>query len=221
MRLKLLAAASILGLCATPALAEEGMWTYDNFPIQRANTALGTDIDQAWLDHARLSSVRLTTGCSAGIVSGEGLVMTNNHCVASCVQNISTPEVQYAETGFTPASREEERRCPGMQAEVLIDISDVTERMQAAGQGLDGSAFTRARDAESGAIESEACEGRDDLRCQVVSLYRGGQGEDGGGSGQEQAHVGSPGITLLPIDTMGRWRGANTRRDGGGGASRQ
>ncbi len=176
MRLFLTASAAVLALAAASSVsAEEGMWTYDNFPIQRANTALGTDIDQAWLDHARLSSVRLTTGCSAGIVSGEGLVMTNNHCVASCVQNISTPEVQYAETGFTPASREEERRCPGMQAEVLIDISDVTDRMQAAGEGLDGSAFTRARDAESAAIESEACEGRDDLRCQVVSLYRGGQ----------------------------------------------
>ena len=176
MRLFLTASAAVLALAAASSVsAEEGMWTYDNFPIQRANTALGTDIDQAWLDHARLSSVRLTTGCSAGIVSGEGLVMTNNHCVASCVQNISTPEVQYAETGFTPGSREEERRCPGMQAEVLIEISDVTERMQAAGQGLDGSAFTRARDAESAAIESQACEGRDDLRCQVVSLYRGGQ----------------------------------------------
>jgi hypothetical protein len=176
MRLFLTASAAVLALAAaSSASAEEGMWTYDNFPIQRANMALGTDIDQAWLDHARLSSVRLTTGCSAGIVSGEGLVMTNNHCVSSCVQNISTPEVQYAETGFTPASREEERRCPGMQAEVLIDITDVTDRMQAAGQGLDGSAFTRARDAESAAIESEACEGRDDLRCQVVSLYRGGQ----------------------------------------------
>jgi hypothetical protein len=176
MRLFLTASAAVLALAAaSSASAEEGMWTYDNFPIQRANAALGTDIDQAWLDHARLSSVRLTTGCSAGIVSGEGLVMTNNHCVSSCVQNISTPEVQYAETGFTPATREEERRCPGMQAEVLIDISDVTERMQAAGGGLDGSAFTRARDAESAAIEAEACEGRDDLRCQVVSLYRGGQ----------------------------------------------
>ncbi|MFN3815059.1 S46 family peptidase [Brevundimonas sp.] len=176
MRLFLTASAAVLALAAaSPVSAEEGMWTYDNFPIERANTALGTDIDQSWLDHARLSSVRLTTGCSAGIVSGEGLVMTNNHCVSSCVQNISTPEIQYAETGFTPASREEERRCPGMQAEVLIDIADVTERMHAAGQGLDGSAFTRARDAESGAIESEACEGRDDLRCQVVSLYRGGQ----------------------------------------------
>ena len=121
MRLFLTASAAVLALAAaSSASAEEGMWTYDNFPIARANTALGTDIDQAWLDHARLSSVRLTTGCSAGIVSGEGLVMTNNHCVASCVQNISTPEVQYAETGFTSGSREEERRCPGMQAEVLV-----------------------------------------------------------------------------------------------------
>src|SRR5205814_3479105 len=42
--------------------AEEGMWTFDNFPIARANQVLGTRIDQAWLDRVRLSSVRFG-GC--------------------------------------------------------------------------------------------------------------------------------------------------------------
>ncbi len=42
-------------------------------------------------------------------------------------------------------------------------------------RGLDGPAFTQARDAEAGRIESEACGGAADKRCQVVSLYRGGQ----------------------------------------------
>ena len=174
MRLALLASAAVLAFAASSARAEEGMWTFDNFPIARANQALGTNIDQAFLDRVRLSSVKFG-GCSAGVVSGQGLVMTNNHCVATCVANLSTPQVNYAETGFTPKSREEELKCPGATAEILTDISDVTERMQKAGEGLEGQAFTQARDAEAGRIESEACGNDPKVRCQVVSLYRGGQ----------------------------------------------
>ncbi len=154
--------------------AEEGMWTFDNFPIARANQALGTRIDQAWLDRVRLSSVRFG-GCSAGIVSPEGLVLTNNHCVATCVANLSTAARNYAATGFTPARREDEPRCPGGLAEVLISISDVTPRMRAAGVNLSGEAFTAARSAEAGRIESDTCGNDATRRCTVVSLYRGGQ----------------------------------------------
>lgn len=172
-------AAAVLTLAAGAALpnearAEEGMWTFDNFPIARANRTLGTNIDQAWLDRVRLSSVKFG-GCSAGLVSAEGLVMTNNHCVATCVANLSTQEINYAETGFTPRTREEELKCPGGTAEILTDITDVTQRMHAAGAGLTGQAFTRARDAEAGRIEQEACAGDPNKRCQVVTLYRGGQ----------------------------------------------
>lgn len=168
-------AAALLTLAAgSAARAEEGMWTFDNFPIARANQTLGTSIDQAWLDRVRLSSVKFG-GCSAGLVSAEGLVMTNNHCVATCVANLSTQAVNYAETGFTPRTREEELKCPGGSAEILTDIADVTERMHAAGAGLEGQAFTRARDAEASRIEQEACGDATDKRCQVVSLYRGGQ----------------------------------------------
>jgi hypothetical protein len=169
-----LAAAMLTLAAASAAQAEEGMWTFDNFPIARANATLGTNIDQAWLDRVRLSSVKFG-GCSAGIVSAEGLVMTNNHCVATCVANLSTQAVNYAETGFAPRSREEELKCPGGTAEILTEITDITERMQAAGAGLEGQAFTRARDAEAGRIEQEACGDATDKRCQVVSLYRGGQ----------------------------------------------
>ncbi len=175
----LIAAASlaVLTFAALPthqAQAEEGMWTFDNFPIARANQTLGTSIDQAWLDRVRLSSVKFG-GCSAGVVSGEGLVMTNNHCVATCVANLSTQAINYAETGFTPRSRDEELKCPGGSAEILTDISDVTERVRSVGAGLSGQAFNRARDAEIGRIEQEACGDAADKRCQVVSLYRGGQ----------------------------------------------
>ncbi|MGN6062942.1 S46 family peptidase [Brevundimonas sp. UBA7507] len=173
--LSLFASAAVLAFAAaSSAQAEEGMWTYDNFPIARANQTLGTSIDQAWLDRVRQSSVKFG-GCSAGVISAEGLVMTNNHCVATCVANLSTPQLQYAETGFTPKSREEELNCPGGSAEILTDITDVTARVQKAGEGLDGQAYTQAREAEAGRIETEACGNDPKIRCQVVSLYRGGQ----------------------------------------------
>ncbi len=153
---------------------DEGMWTFDNFPIARANQALGTRIDEPWLDRVRLSSVRFG-GCSAGIVSPDGLVLTNYHCVATCVANLSTPAQNFTQTGFTPAQRADEASCPGAVAEVLLSITDVTPRMRAAGASLAGQAFTAARDAESGRIESEACGSDPARRCTVVSLYRGGQ----------------------------------------------
>ncbi len=166
----------LLATLAIPAAAsaEEGMWTFDNFPIAAANRALGTNIDQAWLDRVRLASVRIG-GASGGLVSPEGLIFTNEHVASDCVQDLSTPEQNYVQAGFTPRSRAEERKCPGMVAEILTDIADVTERMQAAGRGLEGEAFTRARDAEAGRIESEACGQDRTRRCQVVTLYRGGQ----------------------------------------------
>src|SRR5262245_14536282 len=170
----MLAGLIVLLVAGRASRAEEGMWTFDNFPIARANQVLGTRIDQAWLDRVRLSSVRFG-GCSAGIVSSDGLVMTNNHCVATCVANLSTPAVNYAETGFTPRRREDEAKCPGALAEVLLSITDVTRRVQAAGRSLSGQAFIAARDAEAGRVENEACAGDATRRCTVVSLYRGGQ----------------------------------------------
>ena len=63
---------------AAPALADEGMWTYDNFPTAKMQAAYGWAPDAAWLEHARLGSIRLTLGCSASLVSSDGLVMTNH-----------------------------------------------------------------------------------------------------------------------------------------------
>ena len=112
-------------LAPSPAKADEGMWTFDNFPIQTVNEKYGTRIDQAWLDRVRNAAVRLQ-GCSASFVSDEGLILTNWHCVVGCVQDLSSPENDYVKNGWTTANREEERRCPGQTAEVLTEIVDVT-----------------------------------------------------------------------------------------------
>ena len=67
-------------LTLAPAPADEGMWTLDAFPADQVKKTYGFAPDQAWLDHVRLSSVRLARGCSASFVSPLGLVQTNHHC---------------------------------------------------------------------------------------------------------------------------------------------
>jgi len=58
---------------------------------------------------------------------------------------------------------------------VLVDIVDVTDRVLAAGTGLEGAAFNAARTAETNAIQTEACAGDPKFNCQVISFYRGGR----------------------------------------------
>src|ERR1700761_2419185 len=134
-----IAPAAVLAACTlsgTVALADEGMWTFDNFPSATVKAKYGVDVDQAWLDHVRGAAVRLSVGCSASVVSGQGLVLTNHHCVRDCAQDLSTEKVNYILEGFSAVKREDERLCPGMQAESLTGITDVTGRINAKTAGL-------------------------------------------------------------------------------------
>ena len=173
---RILVVLALLAAClwgAGPATADEGMWTFDNFPSAAVGKAYGVTIDQAWLDHVRLSAVRLTSGCSAAAVSGGGLVMTNHHCVVDCVQALSTPTNDLVKDGFLTAGPAEERACPGLQAEILVGVTDVTKALQAAPKGAGG--LRRARDEAWARVEREACPDHLRYRCQILAFYRGGQ----------------------------------------------
>lgn len=177
LSLVLSAVMAVSPMVAVPGVAvarEEGMWTFDNFPLATVNQKYGLSLDQAWLDRVRLASVRIQ-GCSASFVSPEGLILTNHHCVVGCLQELSSPETDYVADGFLVDTREGEKKCPGQTAEVLTDIVDVTERMLMAGLGLEGQDFARARQAEVARIAQENCAGDPKFNCQVVDFYRGGR----------------------------------------------
>jgi hypothetical protein len=169
------ASAAFLMVLGGPATADEGMWPFDEAPLTRVKTALGVNLDSHWLDHLRSASVRLTSGCSASIVSREGLVLTNQHCIVSCAEQLSTGEADYLDAGFSAAGPAQERTCPGEQAEVLIAIIDVTNAIFAAGHGKFGEDYATSREAAIAAAESQACGGDSRFRCQVISFYQGGQ----------------------------------------------
>ncbi len=150
------------------------MWTFDAFPSAQVAAKHGFGPDQAWLDRVRAASVRLTSGCSASVVSPQGLVLTNWHCVTGCVQALSSPESDLQKNGFVAASQPEERICPAVKAEIVTRIEDVTARVSKAIEGKPPAEVAAARDAESAAIASEACGDDPKARCRVVSLHQGG-----------------------------------------------
>jgi hypothetical protein len=174
--LALVAAVLASGLCpVAPAAADEGMWTFDNIPVEYLKRTYGFSPDKAWLDRIQKASVKLGEGCSGSVVSGEGLVLTNHHCVSRCVEDLSTPASDLMAQGVATAGKRDERICPGLEASILQSTTDVTTRVKNAGaSGPSGEAEGR-RAAEISRIESSACGEAVDKRCQVISLYRGGQ----------------------------------------------
>jgi len=164
----------LLLVMATATLADEGMWTFNNFPKSQIKQRYGFEITDAWLDHVRLSSVRFNNGGSGSFVSPDGLVMTNHHVGADCIQKLSTKEKDYIRDGFYAAARNEEAKCPDLELNVLVGIEDVTRQVKEAAKPEMGEAeINQAQKAAMSRLEKD-CASRTGLRCDVVTLYRGG-----------------------------------------------
>ena len=154
--------------------ADEGMWTFDNFPADRVGRAYGFTPSPQWLDRVRLASLRLLpAGCSASFVSPNGIVMTARHCIDDCIHDLSTPQQDLAQSGFVARTPADERRCPTFELDQLVQIRNVTGQIRAAMGGKTGEAQTTALNAVRAKLE-ERCGDDTSTRCDLVSLYDGG-----------------------------------------------
>ena len=165
-------------VAAAPSLADEGMWTFDNFPAAAVQKAYGAQVTPAWLDHVRLSTVRLTN-CTASFVSADGLMLTNHHCVESCLAELSSKDHSLIDLGFSAPTRGAERRCSTQLADVLVGTQDVSPTVARAVAGLDDRAAFEARKKTLTELE-QACEQSagsrsGQIKCQAVTLYGGGR----------------------------------------------
>lgn len=150
------------------------MWLVNDFPAEQVKARYGFAPDQAWLDHLRLSAIRLAGGCSASLVSSHGLVLTNHHCVRDCVKDLSSAKADYLEHGFVARTPAEEKRCAAMEANQLVEIRDVTDEVHQATAGKEQAAFNDALKAVRARLES-ACASSAQLRCDLVTLFHGGK----------------------------------------------
>ncbi len=106
--------APLLVACALalPAVADEGLWPYNQFPTD-AVKKLGFEASPAFLDHLRLSSVRIGGG-SGAFVSAKGLVITSRQIANACLTANSTPQRDYFQDGFQASGESAEPACKGM-----------------------------------------------------------------------------------------------------------
>ena len=157
------------------ALADEGMWTFNNVPRAEIKKKYGFEVTDEWLNKVRLASVRFNNGGSGSFVSPNGLVLTNYHIVEDIVGEVSTPEKDLAKEGFVAKTRAEEIKAPSLELNQLISIEDVTTRVNAAvKEGATSAEAFAARRAVISAIEAESTKATG-LRSDVVTLYQGGQ----------------------------------------------
>ena len=162
-------------LCCGLLSADEGMWTLDNPPNRLMEDRYGFKVDEEWLQHAQLASLRMGTGGSGSFVSSEGLVLTNHHIVVNNLQELSSPKEDLVSNGFYARSREEERPCPGFEIYQLRSYEDVTARIAGAiNERASDLAVHEARRAAIAKLTEEESE-RTGLRCEVVELYQGGE----------------------------------------------
>jgi hypothetical protein len=172
--LRALGLSSLALLLATPALADEGMWTFDNLPLKQMKAKFGFEPTKEWLDHVRLSALRMNGG-SASFVSADGLVLTNHHMGHGAIQKVSDKDHDYVEQGFVAKTQKDEIKVPGLSMLSLMEMENVTAQ-------IDQAVKPEMNEQQAAAARSEALaklvkeqEERTKLVCEPVSLYQGGQ----------------------------------------------
>ena len=175
MRPVVLIAALSLSLAAQ---AKEGMWVPQQLPeIAGPLGQAGLQLDPGQLADLTgdpMGAVVALGGCTASLVSPDGLVVTNHHCAYGAIQLNSTAERNLMTEGFNAATRDQEVSAgPNARVFVMDRISDVTGPVLAAtAPGQDGLARQKAiEDAQKALIA--ACESEPGYRCTLYSFFGG------------------------------------------------
>ncbi|GHT46334.1 hypothetical protein FACS189454_07320 [Planctomycetales bacterium] len=167
--------AGLVPTSAPRALADEGMWLFENPPTKQVKEKYGFDLTQDWLKHIQLSSCRFAKRGSASFVSSQGLIMTNHHVGARNLHELSTPENNLLENGFYAKTLDDEAKCSGLEVLVPILSEDVTDKVNAdVKPEMSAEEAQKARNTAIAAIEKEAAN-KTKLRCEVTTLYQGGK----------------------------------------------
>jgi hypothetical protein len=152
---------------ALPAMADEGLWLFNQFPANAVKEKHEFEVTPAFLDHLRLATVSVAGG-SGAFVSENGLIVTNQHLVADCLTKLAK-----FDQGFYAAAHSEELACPGLDASVLVNLENVTAQVKgAAAEGLKPAEALEKRAAAIAGIE-KTCAQKTGNGCTVVKLFSG------------------------------------------------
>ena len=121
---------------STCLFAKEGMWIpsllqkYNIEEMSQMGFKLSAE-DIYSVNHASMKDavVLFGTGCTGGVISNDGLLITNHHCGFGEIQNHSSVEHDYLTNGFWAMNKSEELTNPGLTVQFLVKMEDVTGKV--------------------------------------------------------------------------------------------
>jgi hypothetical protein len=157
------------------AFGDEGMWLFSDLPVNRLKEKYGFEPTEQWADHLMRASVRFNSGGSGSFISSNGLVLTNHHVGEETIQKLSSAGKDYYTDGFLAKTLDEEQKAPDLELNQLVNITDVTERVNAAIKP--SMSVAEAAEARRAVIANivKAASDETGLRCDVITLYGGGR----------------------------------------------
>jgi hypothetical protein len=160
-------------LCLSGLRADEGVWLPNQFPSEAVQQKYGFRPSTEFLKHLQTSAVRFNNGGTGSFVSSDGLLFTNHHVGADCVQKLSSPGHDLIKDGFSAASRADEGRCPDLEVNVLLNTTDITSKVTEGVTDRTAPAdAARLRRSNIARLEKE-CAAKTGNRCDVVTLFAG------------------------------------------------
>ncbi|OIQ37172.1 MAG: peptidase [Crocinitomix sp. MedPE-SWsnd] len=115
------------------SFATEGMWIpslIDMFHSDMKTYGLNLSAEQIYSTNSsslKDAVIQFNGGCTAEIVSDQGLILTNHHCGFDAIQKHSSLENDYLKNGFWAGSKQEELACPWLRVTFVKEIRDVTK----------------------------------------------------------------------------------------------
>ena len=170
-------------LCASllKANADEGMWLPMLLGQQVYNDMVkkGLKLTKEQLYSINKSSIKdaimlFNGGCTAEIVSSEGLVFTNHHCGYDAIANASTVEHNYLKDGFYAMSKDQEIQSK-ITVQFLDRIVDVTKEVEDGLKGLSWTERTNKLNDVYKGITDKVLDKENGLTGKVYSMFKGNQ----------------------------------------------
>lgn len=129
---------ALLFIISSVARADEGMWFLMN--IQRLNQRdmqkMGLQLTAEEIysvnNHSLKDAiVQFNGGCTAEVISKEGLLLTNHHCGYDAIAELSTPTANYLKNGFWAAEKKDEMKPKSLYVRFFVRMDDVSKRILA------------------------------------------------------------------------------------------
>ena len=163
------------------AKADGGMWiplflSQNEAEMQQLGFHLTAD-DIYSINHNSMKDaiVLFGSGCTAELISSQGLLLTNHHCGYSFVQSHSTMEHNYLQDGFWAKSKQEEIPMEGLTVTFLVYMEDVTDQVLAGVTAQDKESDRQMKIKENIAkVTKKATEGNG-YKAQIKPFYYGNQ----------------------------------------------